>query len=82
MTAQLSTSRHDIDAAVQSARAAFDGEWEHMRAADRGRHTELPQDESQATYEGWQRHGCPPLQRSSVGAALRLAIDCASPRCR
>src|SRR4029077_8925361 len=26
----------DIDAAVASARAAFDGEWGHMRAADRG----------------------------------------------
>jgi aldehyde dehydrogenase (NAD+) len=26
----------DIDAAVVSARAAFEGEWGHMRAADRG----------------------------------------------
>src|SRR5271170_7358793 len=27
----------DIDAAVASARAALEGEWGHMRAADRGR---------------------------------------------
>src|SRR6202041_3577038 len=27
----------DVDAAVRSARAAFEGEWGHMRAADRGR---------------------------------------------
>jgi aldehyde dehydrogenase (NAD+) len=27
----------DIDAAVRSARAAFEGAWGHMRAADRGR---------------------------------------------
>src|SRR5215475_11974534 len=26
----------DIDAAMKSARSAFDGEWGHMRAADRG----------------------------------------------